>query len=59
MPRADNFLSNNLLRESFFMDNLVDVGIATVENRNFLWDHTEHIYCHLALPKNIMLDYDN
>ena len=33
--------------------------LTTVENRNFLWDHAEHVYWHLALPKNIMLDYDN
>ena len=30
-----------------------------VENRNFLWDHAEHVYWHLALPENIMLDYDS
>ena len=50
-------LGNNLLRESFFMDNLVDVGIATVENRNFLCHSAEHVY--LSLPKNITLDIDN
>ena len=44
------------------MDNLVDVGIATVEIRNFLWDHAEHVYWRLALPKNYhagLMNYDN
>ena len=37
----------------------MDVGIATVENKNFLWDHAVCVYCHLALPKKNTLDYDN
>ena len=48
-----------LLCESFFMNNLVGVGIITVENRNFLWDHAKQVYWHLVLPKNILLDYNN
>ena len=39
------------------MENLVDVGIGSVENRIYLWDHAEHVYWHHALPNIIMLGY--
>ena len=54
-----DFNGNNLLRESIFHDNLVDLRIEMVENKNSLWNHAERVYWHLALSKNIMLDYDN
>ena len=49
------FLGNNLPREIFFADNLVDVGIARVEDTNLLWDHAGHVYWHFVLPKKITL----